>query len=88
VRFGKASDVDGVLACVTPDFGWRLAKGLEAPDGLIVRGKEVVRQALAERAAVIQRIRFSETEVTIVGDSIIDGSALPGERATGAPILA
>ena len=87
VRFGKASnvgDVDGVLAYVTADLAWRLANGLEAPDGLIVRGKEVVRQALAERAAVIQRIRFSETEVTIAGDWIIDGSALP---AGGQPAL-
>ena len=77
VRFGKASNVgDGVLACVTPDFAWRLAKGLEAPDGLIVRGKEVARQALAERAAVPAHLLLGN-RVTIAGDWIIDGSALP-----------
>ncbi|MET4702493.1 hypothetical protein ABIE65_005551 [Constrictibacter sp. MBR-5] len=77
MRFGKASNVgDGVLACVTPDFAWRLAKGLEAPDGLIVRGKEVARQALAERAAVPAHLLLGN-RVTIAGDWIIDGSALP-----------
>jgi enoyl-CoA hydratase/carnithine racemase len=47
--FGKAfnrGNVDGILACVTEDFEWRLAAGPEAPDAQIVRGKEAVRQGI------------------------------------------
>lgn len=72
---------------ITPDFAWRLAKGLEAPDGLIVRGKEVVRQALAERG------RYPAH--SLLGNRGHDRRRLDhrrlratGERATGAPIVA
>ena len=51
-----------------------------------MRGKEAVREALAERAAAIRRIRFSEAEVTIAGDRIIGRFRATGEWATGAPI--
>ena len=89
VRFGRAfnaGDVDGILACVTADFEWRLAQGPDAPDGRIVRGKDAVRAALAERAAAIRHIRFSETEVTIAGDRIVGRFPATGEWASGAPI--
>jgi len=89
VRFGKAfngGDVEGILACVTSDFEWRLSQGPDAPDGRIVRGKKEVRAALAERAAAIRRIRFSETEVTVAGDRILGRFRATGEWADGTPI--
>ncbi len=89
VRFGKAfnaGDSDGILACVTADFEWRLSQGPDAPDGRIVRGKDEVRAALAERAAAIRRIRFSETEVTIAGDRILGRFRATGEWTDGTPI--
>jgi len=89
VRFGKAfnsGDVDGILDCVTADFEWRLAQGPDAPDGRIVRGKDQVRLALAERAAAIRHIRFSETEVTITGDRIVGRFRATGEWADGKSI--
>jgi ketosteroid isomerase-like protein len=62
--FGKAfnrGDIDGILACVTDDFEWRLAEGPDAPDGKVVKGKEAVRQALEDRDREIAEMRFSET---------------------------
>ena len=56
-RFGKAfnrGDIEGILACVTDDFEWRLAAGTDAPDGKVVRGKEAVRQALEERDLLLR----------------------------------
>jgi len=87
--FGKAfnaGDVDGILACVTEDFEWRRAEGPDAPDGRIVRGKEAVRRALAERAAQIARIRFSETEVFIAGDQVVGRFRATGAYADGTPL--
>lgn len=87
--FGKAfnaGDVDGILACVTEDFEWRLAEGPDTPDGRIVRGKEAVRQALAERAAAIESVRFSETEVFIAGDAVIGRFRATGRYRSGAPL--
>lgn len=80
-QFGKAfnkGDVDGILACVTDDFEWRLAAGPNAPDGKIVRGKDAVREALEDRDREIEEMRFSETAV-----SIPDGKVFGSFRATG-----
>ncbi|MEL0002436.1 MAG: nuclear transport factor 2 family protein [Rhodospirillales bacterium] len=80
--FGKAfnkGDVDGILQNVTDDFEWRLHEGPDAPDGQIVKGREAVRRALQSRAAVIESLRFSETEV-MFGDEHVVGRF----RATGA----
>jgi ketosteroid isomerase-like protein len=80
--FGKAfntGDVDGILQNVTDDFEWRLHEGPDAPDGRTVKGREAVRIALESRAAVIDTLRFSETEV-MFGDEHVVGRF----RATGA----
>ena len=87
--FGKAfnaGDVDGILACVTDDFEWRLASGPDAPDGRIVRGKDAVRRALAERDAQIRSVRFSETEVFVVEGQVIGRFRATGVYASGAPL--
>ena len=47
-RLGKAfnaGDADAILACVTDDFEWIMARGPDAPDGRVVRGREAVREA-------------------------------------------
>lgn len=85
-RFGKAfnhGDIDGILACVTDDFEWRLASGPDAPDGKIVRGKEAVRRALEERDSEIAEMRFSETEVTVAGDRVFGSFRATGRTRDG-----
>jgi ketosteroid isomerase-like protein len=88
-EFGKAfnkGDVDGILACVTDDFEWRLAEGPDRPDGRIVRGKEEVRTALAERDREIAEMRFSETEVTITPDKVFGTFRATGKTRDGREI--
>lgn len=87
--FGKAfnrGDVDGILACVTEDFEWRLAAGPDAPDGRIVRGKDAVRRALEERSREIAEMRFSETEVAIAGDKVFGSFRARGQTRDGRAI--
>jgi ketosteroid isomerase-like protein len=88
-RFGKAfnrGDIEGILACVTDDFEWRLAAGPDAPDGKVVRGKEAVRQALEERDREIAEMRFSETGVTIAGDTVFGSFRATGRTRDGQAI--
>ena len=88
-RFGKAfnrGDIEGILACVTDDFEWRLAAGPDAPDGKVVRGKEAVRQALVERDREIAEMRFSETEVTVAGDKVFGSFRATGKTRDGRAI--
>ncbi len=88
-EFGKAfnkGDVDGILACVTDDFEWRLAEGPDKPDGCIVRGKEQVRAALQERDREIAEIRFSETEVTITPEKVFGSFRATGKTRDGEEI--
>mgnify|MGYP003700637271 CR=1 FL=1 len=87
--FGKAfnrADVDGILAVVTDDFEWRLHEGPDAPDGRVVRGREAVRQALAERAERIESLRFSETEVMFGDDHAVGRFRATGAYRDGRPI--
>lgn len=88
-RFGKAfnkGDIDGILACVTGDFEWRLASGPDAPDGKVVRGKEAVRRALEERDREIAEMRFSETEVTVADDRVFGSFRATGRTRDGRAI--
>lgn len=85
-EFGRAwvkADVDGILACVTDDFEWRQAVGPEAPWGRVVRGKEELRQALAERDAAFARLRYSENKVEVYGDRIVQTFRIAGETQAG-----
>jgi len=87
--FGRAfnrGDIDGILACVTDNFEWRLAAGPDAPDGRIVRGKEEVRAALEARDRDIAEMRFSETEVSIAGDKVFGSFRATGRKRDGTPI--
>ena len=88
-RFGKAfnrGDIEGILACVTDDFEWRLAAGPDAPDGKVVRGKDAVRRALEARDREIAEMRFSETEVTIAGDTVYGSFRATGKTRDGRAI--
>jgi ketosteroid isomerase-like protein len=88
-RFGKAfnrGDIEGILACVTDDFEWRLAAGPEAPNGRVVRGKEAVRKALEERDREFAEMRFSETEVTVSGDKVFGTFRATGKTRDGRAI--
>jgi ketosteroid isomerase-like protein len=85
-QFGKVfnrGDIEGILACVTDDFEWRLAEGPDAPDGKVVRGKEAVRAALEERDRAIAEMRFSETAVTIAGDTVFGTFRAVGKTRDG-----
>ena len=73
-RFGKAfnaCDIDGILACVTPDFCWIMARGPEAPHGRTVTGRDALRAAILEREQELTGIRFSEAQVFAAGDRVI-----------------
>jgi ketosteroid isomerase-like protein len=88
-RFGKAfskADVDGILNCVTDDFEWRLAAGLDAPDGKVVKGREAVRQALADRDAALGTVPFSETEVAMANERVLGTFRITGTYADNAPL--
>jgi ketosteroid isomerase-like protein len=82
-RAFNAGDIDGILACVTPDFEWRLAEGPDAPWGRVVRGAEEVRRMLADRGKAMRNVRFSETEMAVYGDRVIGTFRLTGERSDG-----
>jgi ketosteroid isomerase-like protein len=87
--FGKAfnrGDIDGILACVTDDFEWRLAEGPDAPDAKVVKGKEAVREALEERDREIAEMRFSETAVTVAGDTVFGSFRATGKTRDGRAI--
>jgi ketosteroid isomerase-like protein len=88
-QFGKAfnrGDIEGILACATDDFEWRLAEGPDAPDGKVVRGKEAVRAALEDRDRTIAEMRFSETAVTIAGDTVFGAFRATGRTRDGRAI--
>lgn len=88
-RFGKAfnaGDVEAILACVTADFEWIMARGPAAPDGRIVRGREGVRAALAERAGDLREVRFSETEVFAAGERVVGTFRMSARRADGSAV--
>lgn len=73
-RFGKAfnaCDIDGILACVTPDFCWIMARGPDAPHGRTVTGRDALRAAILEREQELTGIRFSEAQVFAAGDRVI-----------------
>ena len=87
-RFGRAfmkGDVEGILECVTDDFEWRQAVGPDAPWGRVVKGKEEVRTALAERDRSMAGLRFSDTKVDIMGDKVVGTFRISGETQDGRP---
>lgn len=87
--FGKAfnkGDADGILAQVTDDFEWRLHEGPDAPEGAVVKGLEETRQALADRSARIESMRFSETEVLFGDDHIVGRFRATGKYKSGEEI--
>lgn len=89
-RFGKAfnaADVEGILACVTPDFRWVMARGPDAPHGRIVEGREALRAALAERAQELDGVRFSEAQVFAAGEHVVGTFRMTAtRRSDGAAI--
>jgi ketosteroid isomerase-like protein len=85
-RLGKGfnnHDVNAILECVTEDFEWILAEGPDAPHGKIVRGREGVAAAMAERAKAIPELRFSETDLIYAGGRVIGTYRVTGRYADG-----
>ncbi|MBI3068009.1 MAG: nuclear transport factor 2 family protein [Betaproteobacteria bacterium] len=85
-KFGKAfnaADIAGILDCVTDDFEWVMARGPQPPHGRIVRGKDAMAAALAERSRELSGMRFSETEVFAAGDRVIGTFRATATRADG-----
>lgn len=67
-RFAKAfgtGDIDGVLACVSPRFEWRL------PDGQTAKGKPAVRAVLEARIGAKSGPRFRNSKFRYLGDTVI-----------------
>jgi taurine dehydrogenase small subunit len=87
--FGRAFnrvDVEAIGACVSAGFEWRLAAGPDAPDGLVVRGREAMAEVLAARAKEIEEVRFSETEVLFADQHVIGRFRATGRYADGRPL--
>ncbi len=85
-KFGKAfnaGDVSAILECVTEDFEWVLAEGPEAPQGRVVRGRDAVATALAERMREFKAMRFFETELLYTDAQAIGTFRLQATRANG-----
>lgn len=88
-KFGKAfnaGDITAILDCVTDDFEWVFSEGPEAPFGRVVRGREAVAAALAERASEFSAMRFSETEVLYADDRVIGVFRCTATKAGGEKI--
>jgi len=88
-KFGKAfnaADVNTILECVTEDFEWVLAEGPDAPDGRVVRGREAVAQALAERMREFRQMRFFDTALLYADEQVIGTFRLQATRASGETI--
>ena len=84
-RFGKAfnaADLEQILACVTPDFRWVMARGPEAPHGRVVKGREALCMALAERALELDGVRFSEAQVFAAGDFVVGTFRMTATRCS------
>lgn len=85
-KFGKAfnaGDIAAILDCVTDDFEWVFAEGPQAPVGRVVRGREAVAAALAERAREFTAMRFAETELLYSDDCVIGTFRCQATRANG-----
>lgn len=89
-RFGKAfnaADVEEILACVTPDFRWVMARGPDAPHGRMVSGRDALRAALAERAQELDGVRFSDAQVFAAGEFVVGTFRMTAtRRADGAAV--
>jgi len=89
-RFGKAfnaADVEGILACVTPDFRWIMARGPDAPHGRIVEGREALRAALAERAQELDGVRFSDAQVFAAGEFVVGTFRMTATRRSDGSVV-
>jgi len=89
-RFGKAfnaADVEGILACVTPDFRWIMARGPDAPHGRIVEGREALRAALAERAQEFDGVRFSDAQVFAAGEFVVGTFRMTATRSSDGSVV-
>jgi ketosteroid isomerase-like protein len=78
--------VDAIVECVTDDFEWVMAAGHEAPHGRIVRGRDAVRAALADRDRALANVRFSETEVFQSGGRVVGTFRMTATRTDGTPV--
>lgn len=88
-KFGKAfnsGDVNAILECVTDDFEWVLNEGPETPHGRLVRGRDAVAQALAERMREFTAMRFFETDLIYADDHVIGTFRVRATRASGETI--
>jgi len=88
-KFGKAfnsGDVNSILECVTDDFEWILNSGSEVPHGRLIKGREAVARALAERMREFKSMRFFDTELIYADEHVIGAFRLQATRADGSSI--
>ena len=86
-RFGKAfnkADVDGIAACVTDDFEWRLNAG-GSPAGRVLKGKEALRAHFADKSTAPREVRFSEASIHRAGDKLFGTFRATGIDHAGKP---
>ena len=89
-RFGKAfnaGDIDEILACVTPDFRWIMARGPDAPHGLIVEGRDALRAALDARGQELADVRFSDARVFAAGEFVVGTFRMTAARRADQAVI-
>lgn len=81
-------DVDGILAHFADDCVWVMARGPDAPEGRICRGKDEIGAVLRARYAVVPDMRWVEMQHFIDADGARAASEwrVQGTPTDGPPI--
>ena len=78
----NSRDADRIAECFADDAVFYLARGPE-PTGRPLRGKEVIRKAMADRFAVIPDMRWEHKKYVLAGDHAISVWTVKGRGADG-----
>lgn len=78
----NSRDADRIADCFADDAVFYLARGPE-PTGRALRGKHVIRKAMADRFKVIPDMRWEHQEYIFAGDRAISIWVVKGKSADG-----
>ena len=78
----NSRNADRIAECFADNAVFYLARGPE-PTGRVLRGKEVIRKAMADRFKVIPDMRWEHKEYIYAGDRVISIWVVKGKSADG-----
>jgi len=78
----NSRNADRIAECFADNAVFYLARGPE-PTGRVLRGKEVIRKAMADRFKVIPDMRWEHKEYIHAGDRVISIWVVKGKSADG-----